>query len=88
MHQRDGFTLGKISPPASANRPQTEPDLANSQVSVLVSRELHTANLITEAAEVTEKNWVSVLCMLRVLFSRGQSLDNSSQRLQEEYPLG
>jgi hypothetical protein len=44
--------------------------------------------LTTETAEVTEKNWVSVLCILRVLFSRSQSFDNSSQRLHEEYPLG
>ena len=54
MHQRDRFALGEISPPASRNRPQTETNLADRQVCILVSPKKHEPYLTTELAEVTE----------------------------------
>jgi hypothetical protein len=41
VHQCDRFALGEISPPAGRNRPETKPDLAYSQVGVLVRSEAH-----------------------------------------------
>src|SRR5437660_5736147 len=51
VHQCDRFALGKISPPAGGNRPQTKADLADGQVRVFVSAKLHLGSSLTNPTE-------------------------------------
>src|SRR5205823_5810130 len=41
VHERDCFALGEISPPTGRDRPETEADLADFKIGVLVSAKLH-----------------------------------------------
>src|ERR1700730_16449772 len=41
VHERDRFTLGKISPPTGRNCPESEADFAHCQVGVLVGAKFH-----------------------------------------------
>ncbi len=41
MHQRDRFALGKLTPPAGGNGPQTEGNFAHGQVRIFVRVKEH-----------------------------------------------
>src|SRR5207244_119392 len=41
VHERDRFALGKISPPAGGDRPESKSDFADLELGVLVSAKLH-----------------------------------------------
>src|SRR4029077_6335765 len=41
VHQRNRFTLGKISPPAGGNCPQPEADFTDCEIGILVSAKAH-----------------------------------------------
>src|SRR4029453_1208505 len=44
VHESNRFAFGKVSPPPSGNRPQSEADLANGQVGVFVCPKTHTVS--------------------------------------------
>ena len=68
VHQRDRFALGKISPPTGGNRPQTKADLADGEIGILVSPELHKRKYLTTEAQRSRREF-GIRCSVTSAFS-------------------